>query len=451
MHNNSPWIHELQNDRKREQLTTDIITDVVVVDAGISGIATAYHVLKHTDKNAIIVDAGKLAHGATGHNAGQVVAHIERPFADIVQESGLEKAAGVVRGLMQGWEVLTDMYTTAGLGIPFSRFMGYDAYTTESQVLHILQDIYLKYQAGVSVEQVFLSSEYAWELPLQYQSLVRFVTPSEIARMLEVQNKNYIAAIGYQKGVINSALFCEEVMYYLLTKYSDRCLLFEETPITKIAFHDTYAVLDAGIATLTAETVVLCTNGFENITLLAPSGLELDQEFHHIVRGTVSYMTGYLEPHTKSYMAVSYFTAESEQLSDPQLAAPYFYVTRRGYEYDGMKHNLVCIGGPESQLDDRAEYLNKGTPPHSAQDAIEQFKVESYIGHEKLKKRFAWHGLMGYTPNGIRRAGKEHRVNGLFYNLGCNGIGILSALYGGMKVAKEIGGETFEPSLFDPD
>lgn len=450
MHNNSPWIHQLAH-RSHQRLTMDITTDIVIVGAGIAGIATLYHLLRYTDKNVVIVDAGKLAHGATGHNAGQVVAHIERPFADIVRESGLAQAAGVIKGLLSGWDIIAEMYTTAGLTIPFSRFIGYDGYTTVEQVRQVLDDIHLKRQAGLVVEQVWLDQSIDWNLPAAYQSYVEMVQSHTIKQLLEITHDTYIAAVGYQKGVINSALFCEQVMEYLLTTYPDRCLLFEHTPISKIVFHDTEVVLDAGTATLVATDVVLCTNGFESLRLMTAQGLDLDESFHHIVRGTVSYMSGYLEPYTKAPMAVSYFTAHSQQLADPQLAAPYLYVTRRGFEYDGMKHNLVCIGGPESHLDDRAEYLHTGAPPHTAQATIDAFKNHTYAHAGNLRKTFTWHGLMGYTPNGIRRAGKEKRVQGLYYNLGCNGIGILSSLFGGKKVAEEIAGVVHEPSLFDPE
>ena len=37
----------------------------------------------------------------------------------------------------------------------------------------------------------------------------------------------------------------------------------------------------------------------------------------------------------------------------------------------------------------------------------------------------------------------------LYYNLGCNGVGILLSIYGGDKVARQIAGEQFDASIFD--
>jgi glycine/D-amino acid oxidase-like deaminating enzyme len=88
--NKSPWIHQLDPERKPLSLDKDIDTDIAIVGAGIAGISTAFFILKYTNKNVVVVDQGKLAHGATGHNAGQVVARFERPISDIENEFGFE-------------------------------------------------------------------------------------------------------------------------------------------------------------------------------------------------------------------------------------------------------------------------------------------------------------------------------------------------------------------------
>lgn len=90
--NNSPWLHQLDPNRAHTKLTQDITTDVVVVGAGIAGIATAFFMLKHTDKKVVLLEKYKLGHGATGHNAGQVVSYFERGFASLAQEFGLTLA-----------------------------------------------------------------------------------------------------------------------------------------------------------------------------------------------------------------------------------------------------------------------------------------------------------------------------------------------------------------------
>ena len=63
---------------------------------------------------------------------------------------------------------------------------------------------------------------------------------------------------------------------------------------------------------------------------------------------------------------------------------------------------------------------------------------------------FAWHGLMGYTKDKIRRVGCEPANPVLMYNLGCNGVGLLPSIAGGLRIARLHCGMTLEPSIFDP-
>jgi len=57
---------------------------------------------------------------------------------------------------------------------------------------------------------------------------------------------------------------------------------------------------------------------------------------------------------------------------------------------------------------------------------------------------------MGYTTSGLRLIGPEPANPVLLYNLGCNGIGILTSIYGGKKISDFLAGKTMPPSIFDP-
>ena len=56
-----------------------------------------------------LLEGKKIARGASGHNAGQVVLYFEKPFQDIVREYGLEKAIDGQKSLFRGFEILEDM------------------------------------------------------------------------------------------------------------------------------------------------------------------------------------------------------------------------------------------------------------------------------------------------------------------------------------------------------
>lgn len=455
MPNLSPWIHELTKDRTTVSLTRDEKTDVAVVGAGIAGVSTAFFLLKHTDKKVILIEGDKLAHGATGHNAGQIAGYFEKPFRDIVQEFGLEMACDGQKSFDRAWELLNQMYNEADLDIPLYRFQGYVGYSTKEQVLGHLENNFLRRQGGLYAAEIAIweEADFLNRIPEKYRGLFSIVPLDEINLKLETFDPQYIAVSSSQKGVMNSAFFCQEVASYLLKKFSQRFSLYEHTNINKVVLKDDKVLLDALKYTVDCDKVILCTNGFEKFEIFAPSGLSIDTRFHHNLGGIVAFMSGYLEPQADVPAAISYF-----QKKDPGISItdnpgdPYFYVTRRPYEYDPPadgKHNLVSIGGPDFALEKLTAYNHDLVFSEIARNQITKFIRDTYDKSKDLEYAFLWHGLMGYTRNLLRMVGPDPEHQRLFYNLGCNGVGILLSIFGGDKVARQIAGEQFPPSIFD--
>jgi glycine/D-amino acid oxidase-like deaminating enzyme len=146
-------------------------------------------------------------------------------------------------------------------------------------------------------------------------------------------------------------------------------------------------------------------------------------------------------------VAISYFTDPGIQEDNS-----YFYLTRRPYEYEkGVQHNLISIGGPDVSIEDTTPYSRDDEYPEEHADNIDRFVKETYDTepNKKIDYVFTWHGLMGYTKNGVRLVGPEPKNPVLLYNLGCNGIGILTSLHGASKIARHINGEQVGRSIFD--
>ncbi len=450
--NRSPWIHQLDKDRQPVSLDRDEKCDVAIIGAGIAGVSTAFFTLKHTDKKVILLDGGMLAHGATGHNAGQVTGYFERPFSSIVEEFGLETACRGQENLYSAWDLLDEMYGEAGLSIPFFRFEGLTGYSTKEQVFGHLKNELLRRKGGLrtgSKPEILEDSEILAEMPDEYQGLFSLISRKDLALKLQTFDPQYIAISSLQKGVVNSALFCQEMAKYLLENYADRFSLYENTFISKVVLKDGGVLLDAMKHTVECENVVLCTNGFENFDIIAPSGLSIDRRFHGNVRSLVAFMAGYLEPQAGLPSATSYFQKAGENLSDDD-GEGYFYVTHRPYEYDrDLKRGLVSVGGPDFTLEDRAKYDRRMQFSDKAGWQISEFVRRTYDKAEDLDFIFMWHGLMGYTQNRLRMIGPDPEHPRLLYNLGCNGVGILPSIFGGNKVGRALAGETFPPSIFD--
>lgn len=445
--NNSPWLLQLRKDRPHFKLDTDIETDVAIMGAGIAGMSTAFFLLKYTDKKVVVLEKSRLAHGATGHNAGQVVSYFERGFSSLVDSFGLDLASRGQKDIEDAWGLLDEMYTDARMDINFSRFLGHAGLSSLDQVLLHLKNNFLRKKGGLDTERIFIAREadFLIEIPEEYKDLYSLVSHEEILNLLETEKKDFVAVLSYQKGCVNSALFCEEVLLYLLEKYKDRFNLYENTLVHKVVLKEGSAILDAETNTVTASNIILCTNGFEGFNILNETGLDIDTKFHHLVKGTIGYMSGYLEPMEKNPIAISYFTNPKANADEP-----YFYLTRRNYEMN-KNYNLISIGGPELDIEDGKLYSRKKEFPEEMVKTIDDFVRSVYKKDvsQEIDYIYTWHGLMGYTQNGIRLIGVEPKNKTLLYNLGCNGVGILPSVYGGKRISEIFLKEKLEKTIFD--
>lgn len=443
----SPWLEQLKADRPHFTLESDQQCDAAIVGAGIAGIATAYHILKYTNASILVIDAGRIAHGATGHNAGQVTNYFERPFKSIVEEFGIKLAVEGHLAAESAWGLIDDMIEHCMLTTPLYRCMGYKGLVNTEEVIEQLEEQHAYAEAGLKTHTMLISAHAGLmqKIPEYLQLYCSEVPHSLVLESLHTESALFIAASASPVGCINSALLCEELVAWMIATYGHRMSVAEHAPIHTITLREHDADLLTADYTIHAKKVVLCTNGFENFTIHNLHGKDIDPSFHATVLGKIAYMTGYLDDKGKTSSAICYNSSHDTQ-------NPYYYLTRRPYEH--AKHGsktLLCIGGPERDLPNGADYNPNSAPP---QDIVNDLHT---IAHDIFKdaptstaQQFVWQGLMGHTPNRIRRIGFEPRNHTLLYNLGCNGVGILPSIYGGHRIAELIKGIQLPPSIFDP-
>lgn len=455
---NSPWLHQLSRTRPVDTLKSDTATDIAIVGAGIAGVMTAYFTLRDTNKQVLLVEGGRVAHGATGHNAGQVVFEFEREFYSLVEEYGLSMAADAENSVRSAWLLLEQIYQEANLTTPMSSFMGYNGFTHVSRIIEELKNKALRLEAGMQVSPIYISETIRSldKIPKEYKDLYSLVPHDDVLSLLETKDRQYIAVMSERKGCVNSAMLVEEIAGYLLSTYKGRFMLCEETHIHEVILEKDLAILKAKEYSITTDKVILCTNGFEKFSIINNAGPDIDVKFHHMVRGKIGYMAGMLEELKHPPIALSFYDQTADDIKnvkDPYDQKPYIYMTRRPFELEkNEKHNLVCVGGPDRSLDETEQYVTEAEYSAEAVEEISQFLHKTYQNAPKgdIDFRFKWHGLMGYTPTSIRVVGEEPKNRVLMYNLGCNGVGILTSIYGGKRISEIVGGAVLAPSLFDP-
>jgi glycine/D-amino acid oxidase-like deaminating enzyme len=454
--NHSPWIHQLARTRPAIPLASNLTTDVAIVGGGIAGVTTAFFTLRDTNKNVVLLEADKIAHGATGHNAGQITSYFERPLHEIIDEFGLDLALEGQRSVESAWGLIDEIIAEAKISTPLYRFIGHSGFSSFSQVMHNLSNNQFRARGGLPYEIIFVAEEWAERehIPRTYAEHYSVVPQAQILELLDTENTDYIASLSFEKGCMNSALFSEELITYLAITYPERFSFFEGSAVQTVRLKEKAGVLEVGKHTVRAERVVLCTNGFEYFKIINEIGPDIDTSFHHSIMGRIGYMSAYLDPHSEIPTALSYFPRVNKFSSnlDP-TGETYFYLTRRPYEHveKGLQ-TLVSTGGPEKILPNGADYNRANSCLEEIRIEVDEFLRNNYAKYppEEADHLFCWHGLMGFTPNRIRRVGPEPINSVLLYNLGCNGVGILPSVYGASRIARCINNEQLEPSIFDP-
>ncbi len=461
--NNSPWLAQLNLSREVKVIKENCDCDVLIVGAGIAGIMTAYFTLKYTDRMVTVLEGSKVAHGATGHNAGQIVSDFEKRFTELVRDFGIDKASDAERSVRSSWVLLEQMFEDASLTTPLSSFMGYNGLRTVEHVVDEIISNRLRKEAGLLIYPIYVSSEVASDqrfvgVPKEFYEVI---TEDDILSLLETDDRSYIAVTSTRKGCVNGALLTEELAGYMLKKFGNRFRLFEHTSVKVVELDKESA--NVLVSTnrkdgnpedefkVHANRVILCTNGFERLHIKNLSGDDIDTKFHHMISGNIGYMAAYTEPLNNPPTAIAYFDQEgSRQVYGTD---DYFYITRRPFETEkNERHNLICIGGPQTPIEHTERYNRYAPFEEEKGKEIDTFLKQTFRTSEKkeLEYKFKWHGIMCYTPSGMRVIGSEPKNELLMYNLGCNGVGIMSSIYGGHKIAKLLKGDKFPPSAFDP-
>lgn len=447
----SPWLRELARTRSVVSLSENMQSDIVVVGGGIAGVTTAYFLLKHTSKQIVLVEGNKVAHGATGHNAGQITSYFEKRLLDMIQEFGVERAIEAQRVVEEDARVLLDcLVKDIDAKTPYSQFIGYEGLLSLEEIESSCSEARVRREHGLRSWKTLIADTVVLpeHFEQEYRDLYTVVPLLDVGHALETSNSAYVAVRPFLSGCMNSAMFTEEVVGYMLATYSERFRLLEETHVETVSLEKDYAVLHALGMQIRCERVVLCTNGFEHFSIINNAGPDIDTAFHHLVKAKIGFMVGHVEPTGQAPTALIYNSTEPLD-TDPD---PYFYVTRRPYEKkSNEKNTLTCVGGPEYFLDEKKHYDSNMTYPLPIRHAIDEF-MEKTLGIPKHSEghSFYWHGVMGYTPNGMRRIGVEPCNPVLLYNLGCNGVGILPSIYGADRIAKILRGDTLPETVFDP-
>ncbi|HEY5423314.1 MAG TPA: FAD-binding oxidoreductase [Ilumatobacteraceae bacterium] len=441
----SPWLEQLDVDSLPRPLDRDCTTDVVVIGAGIAGVATTFFTLRDTSADVVLIERTRVGRGATGHNAGQLATYFERPLCDLVDNYGFDAAIAAQRAFDGADDLLDEMIAEAGVDARVERVVGHMGMYTLNHLQVHLRNSLLRKQGGLRLDTCLISehAEFLADVPVEFDGLYTICRQAVIEEMLCTTEHRYRAVLSSPRGCANSALIVQQVLAYLEQRYADRLTYFDHTAVERIVLDDGGATVHALDHVVSASKVVLCTNGFTDHVIedAAQAG---DRP---TIRRTVGYMAAFIEPEPRQPNVMSY-------IRNATIGGdtPYVYATRRTFDRATGPSTLTCLGGPECRLDDLGHYDADAEFPAPILEEIDR-DIRPIVDGARQPGRpydYTWHGVMAYTANKVRLIGFDAHNRALLYNLGCNGVGFLQSVYGGHRVARLISGEQLPPSIFDP-
>lgn len=438
----SPW---LQIDRPHwKSLDETINSDIVIIGGGISGISTLYFLLTLTDKHVVLVEKDQIASGATGNNAGTAVANIERSISELVSEFGLEKTQAAFDEVNIGWDLLLDVIEKTEMQEDF--FPITDAargFTSVEILLESLAEEQIKKQVKSTHSQYLVSDHLKTKIPEEFHQDLQFVPPEEILRVLRCLDPGYIAAAilspPFYAARLNSAKLCYQMLDYLQKNYAERFSIYEKTEVMHVDVFSDRVTISCAKGTIDAHDVIICTNGYKNVSLWD----RVKQIKINTIQDSIISREGVLIAYQEENKANDGFASLFLDDRDIYADVPYFYTSQSPFVQGDP--SFILIGGPEN---DDVEQLDL-TLAQSHLEIFKKFTKNAY-GVSKNSFDYFWGGIMGYTPSGLRWVGKDPSYPHLWYNLGCNGIGIVPAIGGAEKIAQQFNGKVFPPSIFDP-
>jgi glycine/D-amino acid oxidase-like deaminating enzyme/nitrite reductase/ring-hydroxylating ferredoxin subunit len=101
-------------------LTTDTETEVVVVGAGIAGITTAYLLAKER-KKVLLLDAGRIANGTTGHTTAKITAQHDVIYDELINHFGTAKAEDYYQANMLAKKFIEDTINELAIECDFKQ------------------------------------------------------------------------------------------------------------------------------------------------------------------------------------------------------------------------------------------------------------------------------------------------------------------------------------------
>ena len=142
-------------------LDRDLQVDVAVVGGGITGITAAY-LLKQEKLRVVVLEAGRIAQGTTGHTTAKITSQHDLIYSKLIKHMGKEKAGQYAAANDGAIDFIEKLVNEKKIDCDFSRQPAY-VYTQADQYIKQIED---EVKAATDLG---INATYVEELPLPFQ------------------------------------------------------------------------------------------------------------------------------------------------------------------------------------------------------------------------------------------------------------------------------------------
>lgn len=369
-----------------------IVADVCIVGGGLAGLTAALKLVR-AGRSVALLEAKRIAWGASGRNGGFVSSGYATGLGNIARRAGADQAKELYRLSMEGVEIIRDHIDRLGI---------VDAQPVSGIVKAV------RYDSRGAMQKARDDQERDFGLKWRYLSR------DEVTKMF--------ASPKYREGLLDESAFHFHPLNYgrALARESKRlgAAIFENSPVVSVELDGARKSVTTTNAVVEAEQVLFTTGGYSGNIVPA------------LKRAYLPIAT-YVLLTERAPDLISSAIRTSAAVLDDRRAGDYYRLVDAG--------TRILWGG---------RITTRTSDPHDIAALLRREMVTTYPQLAGLKVDIAWSGLMSYARHSMPQIGELKP--GVWFCTAFGGHGMNTTAIGGTVIAEGMSGESDRYKLYAP-